>query len=424
MPDVLFGGSRGGGKSDGILGDWAAHAGRSSGWGRGVIFRRTTPELEEIIARSQQLYRPLGAEWFSGRKTWAFPCGSNLKMRWLDRDQDADRYQGHQYTYIGIDEAGAWPSPAPIDKLRATLRTVHQIPCVMRLTANPGGIGQHWLNERYIKPSVAGVPFFDEERRIWRVYIPSRLRDNRKLVEADPTYIDRLRSSGPPWLVRAWLDGDWTASSGQTYFIEDALLIDGQPIAYPRYCDSVMAIVDTAVKTGSGHDGTAVSYWAYSTRVGVPLILLDWDVIQIEGALLEVWIKNVFDRLEELAKLCSARFGSQGAFIEDAQSGAILLQQCAIRGLPATALPSNLTMAGKDGRALNAGPQVYQGNVKFSRYAYEKVTQFKGETRNHMLSQVCGFKLGDKDAAKRSDDLLDTFCYAVAITLGNAEGIA
>lgn len=424
MPDVLFGGARGGGKSDAILGDWVAHAGRARGWGRGAIFRRTMPELEELIARSHELYEPLGAEWFSGRKTWNFPCGSNLKMRWLDRDQDADRYQGHQYTYIGIDEIGTWPSPAPIDKLRATLRTVHHIPCVMRTTANPGGIGQHWINERYIRPAQPGIPFFDEERRVWRVFIPSRLRDNRKLMDADPTYEDRLRSSGPPWLVRAWLDGDWTASAGQAYFIEDAFLVDGQPVEYPRFCDSVLAVIDTAVKTGSGHDGTAVSYWCTSARTGIPLMLLDWDIIQIEGALLEIWIKGVFERLEELAQETHARYGSIGGYIEDAQSGSVLLQQCALRGYPATALPSNLTSIGKDGRALNAGPEVYRGNVKFSRYAYEKTMQFKGETRNHMLSQTVGFKLGDKDAAKRSDDLLDTLTYAVAITLGNSEGVA
>jgi Terminase large subunit, T4likevirus-type, N-terminal len=423
VPDVLFGGARGGGKSDALLGDWVAHASRANGWGRGIIFRRTMPELEELIARSRQLYTPLGAEWFTGRKTWEFPCGANLKMRWLDRDQDADRYQGHQYTYIGVDEVGTWPDPAPMDKLRATLRTVHRIPCVMRATANPGGVGQGWINERYIKPSAPGVPFYDKLRRVWRVFIPSKLKNNRILMDADPDYENRLRSSGPPWLVKAWLDGDWNASAGQSYFLEDAFLVDKQPVDYPRFCDSVVAVMDTAVKTGSGHDGTAVSYWAYSSRVGIPLVLLEWDILQIEGALLEKWIEGVFLRLEELSASCKARYGSVGAYIEDAASGAILLQQCALRGLPATPLPSELTAAGKDARALNAGPQIYRGNVKFSRHAYEKTMLFKGETRNHMLSQVCGFKLGDKDAGRRADDLLDTLTYAVAITLGNQEGI-
>jgi hypothetical protein len=368
--------------------------------------------LLEEVAVGEVEFRPIGMAWVADISV-----------------EDANHYitsggMVNKNSYLGADEIGTWPSPSPLDKLRATLRTVHRIPCILRTTANPGGIGQHWINERYIRPSPPGVPFFDEERRVWRVFIPSRLRDNRKLMEADPGYEDRLRSSGPPWLVRAWLDGDWTASAGQSYFVEDAFLVDGQPVEYPRFCDSVLAVIDTAVKTGSGHDGTAVSYWCTSARTGIPLMLLDWDIIQIEGALLEIWIKGVFDRLEELARETHARYGSIGAYIEDAQSGAVLLQQCALRGYPAVALPSELTSMGKDGRALNAGPEVYRGNVKFSRHAYEKTVQFKGETRNHMLSQVTGYRLGDKDAAKRSDDLIDTLTYTVAISLGNSEGIA
>ena len=73
---------------------------------------------------------------------------------------------------------------------------------------------------------------------------------------------------------------------------------------------------------------------------------------------------------------------------------------------------------------MNASGPVFRGEVKWSRHADEKKTPFKGVTRNHMTSQVYGFRIGDKGAATRSDDLLDTFCYAVAITLGDNKGIA
>ncbi len=78
---------------------------------------------------------------------------------------------------------------------------------------------------------------------------------------------------------------------------------------------------------------------------------------------------------------------------------------------------------GKDQRALNASPQVFQGNVKFSRYAYEKTSNFKGQERNHMWSQMVDFRIADKEAYRRADDLLDTGTNAIAITLGNSEGI-
>ena len=209
----MFGGARGGGKSDAILGDWIAHASRSNGWARGIIFRRSTPELDEIIDRSKQIFPHIGAEWRVGTKTWTMPCGSRLKMRWMERDDDADLYQGHSYDYIGIDEAGTWKTPVALDKLRATLRNAHGVPSVMRLTANPGGPGHAWLKKRYVDPAPPLTPFYDDERKTWRGFIPSKLGDNRRLIDADPTYIDRIKSSGPPWLVKAWLDGDWDASA-------------------------------------------------------------------------------------------------------------------------------------------------------------------------------------------------------------------
>jgi hypothetical protein len=212
---------------------------------------------------------------------------------------------------------------------------------------------------------------------------------------------------------------DW---SGVAFFSAENLLVDGKPVPYPANCDTVFAVIDTAVKTGSANDGTAVSYWAVSRYVGRPLTLLDWDIVQIEGASLEVWIPNVFRQLEELAKATGARNGSVGAMIEDAQSGSILLQQCARRGYPASPLPAAMTAAGKDARAISVSGYVYQGKVKFSEHAFNKVTTYKGATRNHMLGQVTGFRVGDKDAATRPDDLLDTFTYAVAVALGDSEG--
>lgn len=420
VEDILFGGARGGGKSDALLGDWAAHAGRSGGHANGILFRRTTPQLEEIIQRSKEIYPALGAYWLAGIRTWVFPCGSRLKMRWLERDEDADNYQGHSYTWIGIDEISTWPDPSPVDKLRATLRSAYGVPCVMRSTANPGGRGHQWLKERYVAPAKPMTPFFDEERRVWRVFIPSRLTDNKKLTDADPTYIDRIKSSGPPWLVRAWLEGDWDASAGGSYFTESSLLVDGLPVPYPDRCDQVYAVVDTALKDGLEHDGTAVTYFAKNKIAGIPSIVLDWDVVQIAGALLEDWLPSVNQRLEDLATQTKARYGNVGIWIEDKGSGTVLLQQAPRKGLRAYPIEGALTALGKEGRALSIGGYVYSGQVKISQHAYAKVSAYKNQTRNHFLSQICGFRLGNK--TPHHMDLLDTFCYGVAIGLGNSEG--
>ena len=100
----------------------------------------------------------------------------------------------------------------------------------------------------------------------------------------------------------------------------------------------------------------------------------------------------------------------------------VLLQQAARRGWPATAIDSKLTSVGKDERAISVSGYVYRGMVKLCKEAFEKVSIYKGTSRNHLIGQVTGFRIGDKDANKREDDLLDTFCYGVAIALGDASG--
>jgi hypothetical protein len=107
--------------------------------------------------------------------------------------------------------------------------------------------------------------------------------------------------------------------------------------------------------------------------------------------------------------------------IEDKDSGTILLQQSLRRGMPATAIDSKLTAMGKDERALSVSGYVYRGQVKYTDHAFNKVTEYKRRTKNHLMDQIESFRMGDKDN-KRDDDLLDTFCYGIAVSLGNSEG--
>jgi hypothetical protein len=72
-------------------------------------------------------------------------------------------------------------------------------------------------------------------------------------------------------------------------------------------------VIDTAVKTGTDNDGTAVTFFGYDEHAPIPLVILDWDIDQIEGAVLESWLPSVFSRLDGLARLCGARMGSIGS---------------------------------------------------------------------------------------------------------------
>ncbi len=207
---------------------------------------------------------------------------------------------------------------------------------------------------------------------------------------------------------------------GDPFFLEENLLRDGQPVPYPTRCDTVFAIIDTAVKDGLEHDGTAVVFCAKDRRAESPITILDWDVIQIEGYLLESWLPGVYMRLDDLAKQVGARYGSAGTWIEDKSTGSVLIQHARNRGYSVEAIDSKLTALGKEGRAISASPYVFKGQVKVSEYAYHKTSSYRGMTRNHLLAQVCQFRIGVK--TPHTMDLLDAFTYCVMLGLGDSSG--
>lgn len=215
VQDVFYGGRRGGGKTYGLLGDWIAHQTIWGSQATGVLFRKSYPEIEEVERLAGLIYPGLRAQWKASDRKWIFPGGAVLKLRYLERDSDADAYQGHSYTWMGFDELGNWASFDGIDKLWACLRSADGVFCVRRCTGNPGGPGHNLCKARYVDPAPPLTPFAGEDG-ITRVYIPSGMSDNPKLMEADPTYPDRIKAAtaGNEALYRAWMHGDWDIVAG------------------------------------------------------------------------------------------------------------------------------------------------------------------------------------------------------------------
>lgn len=217
IPEVFFGGSRGGGKTDGVLGKWAAKEEDFGEDFNAIMFRRTTVSSADAIDRSKQIFGQLGGKFNETKLTWRMPHGGRVAFAYLDSADDAQEYQGRNVTDAWIEEAGQYPSPDPIFRLFGALRG--PIPIQMILTGNPGGPGQGWIRDRYemvpfpTRPRVLLKPLPDGSMHQVAV-IPSRLSDNRILMRADPTYVNRLQLVGNGALVRAWLDGDWNAIEG------------------------------------------------------------------------------------------------------------------------------------------------------------------------------------------------------------------
>lgn len=260
--EVFFGGARGGGKTDGMLGEWISHQDQYGEHSNGIMFRRERTQLVDTIERSRQLFGPLGAKFHEQEKLWRFPNGSRFQFAYLDRDSDADGYQGRSHTRVYIEEIGTFPSPSPIFKLMATLRSGHGIPCGFRATGNPGGPGHQWVRARYIDPAPLGWktisesytnPWTKEVVKRDRIYIPSKLQDNRFLGSE---YVANLQMVGNAQLVRAWLEGDWSVIEG-AFFPE---------FSEAKHVIPAFAIPSTWLRFRSGDWGSArpfsIGWWA------------------------------------------------------------------------------------------------------------------------------------------------------------------
>jgi hypothetical protein len=230
--EVFFGGARGGGKTDGVLGDFLEHADAYGENAIGLMLRRQRTELIETIERSKQIYTPLGWVYHEQDKMWRAPDGARLRFAYLERDADAEAYQGHSYTRLYVEEIGNFPSDKPILKLMATLRSGAGVPVGFRATGNPGGPGHQWVKARYIDPAPMGLHVFkDAVSGLERVYIPSRVGDNRFL---GPDYVQQLRASGSEELVKAWLEGDWSVVEGAFFDCWDSSRHVVKPFEVPE----------------------------------------------------------------------------------------------------------------------------------------------------------------------------------------------
>lgn len=239
--DVGFGGARGGGKSDAVVGDWTSHEDYYGKDAIGLAFRRERTQLIELIERSKQVLKPLGYVFHEQDKYFRGPKGGRLRFAYLENDSDADAYQGHSYTRLYPEEMGTFPSETPINKMQATLRSGNGVPCQMKGTCNPGGPGHQWVKARYnLQGLVREItrqdfvfenPFTKKKIAKTRVFIPSKVTDNRFLGD---DYVANLFQVGSSSLVRAWLDGDWDVVEGAFFDCWNAAKHVIRPFEVPK----------------------------------------------------------------------------------------------------------------------------------------------------------------------------------------------
>ena len=137
LPLIGYGGARGGGKTDGVLGKFGVLAETMNERFNGIFFRKELPQADDLIERAKQIYLPLEAHYNDQKKQFTFAGGGRLRFRPLANNADAEKYQGQNLSHAAIEEAGNYPSPDPIFKLFGALRGTE---IQMILTFNPGGL--------------------------------------------------------------------------------------------------------------------------------------------------------------------------------------------------------------------------------------------------------------------------------------------
>ena len=238
--DVLYGGAAGGGKSYAMLVDPLRYAHRTAH--RGLIIRRSMPELRELIDKSRELYPKAfpGCKYKEVEKLWNFLSGAKIEFGFLERDADVYRYQGQAYSWIGFDEITHLPTEFSWNYLASRLRTTDpDIIPYMRCTANPGGVGATWVKKRYIDPELPDTSFEGADG-LTRKFIPARLQDNPYLAR-DGRY-EKMLQALPPTQRQQLLEGNWDVAEGAAFTEFETLSHIITPFEIPLHWERIKGI--------------------------------------------------------------------------------------------------------------------------------------------------------------------------------------
>lgn len=221
--EVLYEGSRGPGKTDCLLMDFVQHVGKGYGaeW-RGILFRQTYKQLSDIIAKTQKWF-PLifpRAKYNQSEHVWTFPRGEQLLLRYMKSPTDYWNYHGHAYPWIGWEELCNWADDKCYKVMMSCCRSTKPgMPRAYRSTTNPYGPGHNWVKSRFRLPHMRGRVIRDSlkdgEMEPPRVAVHGSLFENKILLHADPSYINKIRAAARnPSERKAWLEGSWDIVAG------------------------------------------------------------------------------------------------------------------------------------------------------------------------------------------------------------------
>lgn len=223
--EVLFSGGRAPGKSDALLMDPLRYCQYPKF--RALIIRKAMPDLRDLITRAKQIYPDAypGARWKEQEKLFIFPSGARIEFGYCDHEDDVARYQGQEYSWLGIDELTQIEKEETYEKLVASVRLmIPGVPNAVRSTTNPNGPGKAWVKARFIDKGpentsiiiVTDVQGYGQVKTS-RKWIHGTIFDNPIYVKQNPQYIAMLQNMSNAVLRKQWLEGDWDTADGLAF---------------------------------------------------------------------------------------------------------------------------------------------------------------------------------------------------------------
>jgi hypothetical protein len=229
-PLTLFGGARGGGKTEAIIWDAIYKAYLVPG-SRSIIFRRTMGELRNtIIDRVRQLPIELVGRYIGemSSERVELPNGSIIRFGSARSEDDVRKMLSGEFLCIYFDEWSEWPYAQwsfVTGSNRTTIdKDVFGNPVIAQIkgATNPGGRGGDALNHLFGCDVPKSAPIGEEKE----TYIPTDYKFIQSFADDNPAYamntiagqeyrkslLKQRRS-----VREAWLYGKWTGFEGQ-YF--------------------------------------------------------------------------------------------------------------------------------------------------------------------------------------------------------------
>jgi hypothetical protein len=243
--EALYGGSAGAGKSDLLTMLPLARGFHEYPRFKGIIFRRTFPELQrEIIERSLYWYPMAGGRYNSSDHQWRFPSSAIIRFGHMEYENDARKYDSDEYNYIAFDELTSFLEFQYMYLVFSRCRTSTNLPAFARAGTNPGNIGHGWVKERFVTPGgredipygtiLREIKLVDgSPREFKRIFIQAFVKDNPHI---DKEYYTRL-SLLPEAERQAKQEGRWDTYEGQVFTDWRDQHIPGEPENAIHVCD-------------------------------------------------------------------------------------------------------------------------------------------------------------------------------------------